>query len=191
MTITIDSQIELRQLRHSDATDIFNTIDTQRVYLGEWLPFVAFTKELTDTQKFVESVMEAPEERFEYVFTIRKAGEFAGLIGFKDTDRLNRKSELGYWLAEGFQKQGIVTRSVQRLCQFAFEELDLNRIQIKCATGNTASNDIPQRLGFRYEGIERDGELLTGHINTDQSIRQLLKVPFRETKFGSANLGVE
>lgn len=175
MTITIDSQIELRQLRHSDATDIFNTIDTQRVYLGEWLPFVAFTKELTDTQKFVESVMEAPEERFEYVFTIRKAGEFAGLIGFKDTDRLNRKSELGYWLAEGFQKQGIVTRSVQRLCQFAFEELDLNRIQIKCATGNTASNNIPQRLGFRFEGIERDGELLTGHIYTDLAVYSRLK----------------
>lgn len=175
MTIPVDSQIELRQLRHSDAADIFNTIDTQRAYLGQWLPFVAFTKELADTQKFVESVVEAPEERFEYVFTIRKAGEFAGLIGFKDTDRLNRKSELGYWLVEGFQKQGIVTRSVQRLCQFAFEELDLNRIQIKCATGNTASNNIPQRLGFRFEGIERDGELLTGHIYTDLAIYSRLK----------------
>lgn len=175
MTIPVDSQVKLRQLRHSDAADIFNTIDTQRAYLGEWLPFVAFTKELTDTQKFVESVVDAPEERFEYVFTIRKAGEFAGLIGFKDTDRLNRKSELGYWLAEGFQKQGIVTRSVQRLCQFAFEELNLNRIQIKCAIGNTASNNIPQRLGFRLEGIEREGELLTGQVFTDLAIYSRLK----------------
>ncbi len=175
MTIPIDSQIELRQLRHSDAADIFNTIDTQRAYLGEWLPFVAFTKELADTQKFVKSVVDAPEERFEYVFTIRKAGEFAGLIGFKDTDRLNRKSELGYWLAEGFQKRGIVTRSVQRLCQYAFEELDLNRIQIKCAVGNTASNNIPKRLGFRFEGIEREGELLSGQVFTDLAIYSRLK----------------
>lgn len=175
MTIPVDSQIELRQLRHSDAADIFNTIDTQRAYLGEWLPFVAFTKELADTQKFVESVVDAPEERFEYVFTIRKAGEFVGLIGFKDTDRLNRKSELGYWLAEGFQKQGIVTRSVQRLCQYAFEELDINRIQIKCAICNTTSNNIPKRLGFRFEGIEREGELLTGQVFTDLAIYSRLK----------------
>jgi ribosomal-protein-serine acetyltransferase len=175
MTIPVDSQVELRQLRHSDATDIYNTIDTQRAYLGQWLPFVAFTKEMADTQKFVESVVDAPEERFEYVFTIRKAGEFAGLIGFKDTDRLNRKSELGYWLAEGFQKQGIITRSVQRLCQFAFDELDMNRIQIKCATGNTHSNNIPKRLGFRLEGIEREGELLTGQVFTDLAIYSRLK----------------
>ena len=29
------------------------------------------------------------------------------MIGFKDTDKLNKKTEIGYWLSEKFQKQGI------------------------------------------------------------------------------------
>ena len=40
MTIKIDSDLELKQLQLSDSRDIFNTIDSQRAYLGKWLPFV-------------------------------------------------------------------------------------------------------------------------------------------------------
>ncbi|SFL28140.1 MULTISPECIES: hypothetical protein [Proteiniphilum] len=45
MVIKIDSEIELRQLELRDSIDIFETIDSQRDYLGKWLPFVAFTKD--------------------------------------------------------------------------------------------------------------------------------------------------
>lgn len=164
MKIRVDSEIELKQLEQSDSSDIFNTINNQREYLGKWLPFVAFTKELSDTEVFVNSVVNAPEHRFEYVFAIIKNNEFAGLIGFKDTDNQNKKTEIGYWLSEKHQKQGIVTKSVDKLCDFAFNSLGINRIQIKCAVGNDSSKNIPKKLGFKFEGIEREGELLTGGV---------------------------
>jgi ribosomal-protein-serine acetyltransferase len=173
--INIDTEIELKQLEQSDSRDIFKTIDSQREYLGKWLPFVAFTKEISDTEKFVDSVINAPEDRFEYVFTIRKENEFIGLIGFKDTDKLNKKTEIGYWLSERFQKQGIVTKSVEKLCDFAFNKQKINRVQIKCAVKNRPSINIPRKLGFKFEGIERDGELLTGNIFTDLEIYSKLK----------------
>lgn len=175
MIIKIDNEIELKQLEQSDSIDIFKTIDSQREYLGRWLPFVEFTKEITDTEKFVDSVINAPEDKFEYVFTIRKQNEFVGLIGFKDTDKLNKKTEIGYWLSEKYQKQGIITKSVDKLCDFAFNKLDINRIQIKCAVENKSSIKIPQRLGFKFEGIERQGELLTGNTFTDLGIYSKLK----------------
>lgn len=175
MTIEVDKEIKLTQLEQSDAKDIFETIDSQREYLGRWLPFVAFTREISDSEKFVDSVVNAPEGRAEYVFAIRKNIQFVGLIGFKDTDRLNRKTEIGYWLSGKYQKQGIVTKSVDRLCDFAFHQLGINRIQIKCAVGNQSSSNIPKRLGFRFEGIERQGELLTGGFFTDLEIYSKLK----------------
>lgn len=171
----IDTEIELKQLEQSDSRDIFKTIDSQREYLGKWLPFVAFTKEISDTEKFVDSVVNAPEDRFEYVFAIRKQNEFIGLIGFKDTDKLNQKTEIGYWLSEKFQKQGIVTKSVEKLCDFAFNKLEINRVQIKCAVENGPSIKIPRKLGLKFEGIERDGELLTGNVFTDLEIYSKLK----------------
>lgn len=175
MIIKIDTELELKQLEKSDSIDIFNTIDNQREYLGKWLPFVESTKELSDTEKFTESVINAPEDRFEYIFTIRKQNNFIGLTGFKDTDKLNKKTEIGYWLSERYQKQGIVTRAVDKLCDFAFDQKGINRIQIKCAVGNTPSMNVAKRLGFKREGIERDGELLTGNIFTDLTVLSKLK----------------
>jgi ribosomal-protein-serine acetyltransferase len=69
-----------------------------------------------------------------------------------------------------------MTAAVKALCDFAFQELNMNRIQIKCAVGNEPSKRIPRRLGFTFEGIERDGELLTGGIYTDIEVYSLLKL---------------
>ncbi len=175
MNLQVDKDIVLKQLELTDTPDIFNTIDTQREHLGPWLPFVETTKQLSDTHAFVESVVNSPKDRLEYTFTIRVNGRMAGLIGFKDTDRANKKTEIGYWLSRDFLGRGIMTRSVSTLCDFAFRELDINRIQIKCAIANTRSRNIPQRLGFKLEGIERAGELLTGGVFTDLAVYSRLK----------------
>lgn len=175
MIIKVDTDTDLKQLEQSDAADIFKTIDSQREYLGRWLPFVEYTTELSDSEDYVNSVINAPEERFEYVFSIRKKGKFVGLIGFKDTDHHNQKTEIGYWLSEAYQKQGIITKSVEKLCDFAFNNQGINRIQIKCAVDNKPSRNIPRRLGFNFEGIERQGELLTGGKFTDLEVYSKLK----------------
>ncbi len=175
MELIVDNKIKLRQLIQEDAADIFAAINSQREYLGKWLPFVEQTKSVFDTQSFVDSIIDLPKDKMEYTFTIRIDGSLAGLIGFKSTDRANRKTEIGYWLSESFQGRGIITKSVKRLCEFAFQELNMNRIQIKCAVGNSASIAVPERLGFMREGTERDGELLTGGLFTDLFIYSLLK----------------
>jgi ribosomal-protein-serine acetyltransferase len=175
MIIKVDTELELKQLEKSDSIDIFKTIDNQRDYLGKWLPFVASTKEVSDTEKFVDSLVNATKDRFEYVFVILKCSEFVGIIGFKDTDKLNKKTEIGYWLSEKYQKQGIVTKSVDKLCEFSFNKQGMNRIQIKCAVENISSKNIPKKLGFKFEGIERQGELLQGGFYTDLEIYSKLK----------------
>lgn len=175
MILQVDKNIVLKQLELADGLEIYNTIDSQREHLGPFLPFVELTKQLSDTQAFVEAVVNSPKDRLEYTFTIRVNGRMAGLIGLKDIDRANKKTEIGYWLSQDFLGRGIMTRPVSTLCDFAFGELDMNRIQIKCAVANTASRNIPQRLGFQLEGIERAGELLTGGVFTDLAVYSKLK----------------
>ena len=55
------------------------------------------------------------------------------------------------------------------------KDLKLNRIQIKCANGNNASKNIPKRLGFVYEGLERNGELLSDGKYVDLETYSKLK----------------
>jgi ribosomal-protein-serine acetyltransferase len=49
------------------------------------------------------------------------------------------------------------------LVDYAFNELGLNRLEIRCATENTKSRAIPQRLGFKQEGTIRQAEWLYDH----------------------------
>ncbi|RNC86384.1 MAG: N-acetyltransferase [Winogradskyella sp.] len=170
MTLNVDSNIELREIQLSDASIIFNTIDNQRTYLGEWLPFVATTTGINDIEAFINSVLNPTQDKCDYTFTISYNTNFAGIISLKDTDMQNKKTEIGYWLSQDFQGKGIVSKSVETLCDFAFNEMHLNRIQIKCAVENVKSKQIPERLGFQFEGIERDGELLTGNRYTDLAV---------------------
>lgn len=178
--IRIDEDLYLKELEYSDAEHIFRTIDSQREYMGEWLPFVDFTKSVDDSAAYVKSVVDMPEICREYVFTIICDGEFAGLAGFKETDRGNRKSEIGYWLSEPFQGRGIMTKAVKTLVRFAFSELGLNRVMIKCAPKNMKSRNIPKRLGFSFEGIERDSELVKEGIFRDAEVYSILKSEFRD-----------
>ncbi len=158
MRIDINETTYLRLLELSDAQEMFLLIDSQREYLGEWLPFIPFTTGPADSEAFIRSVVEAPAERRELVFAIITDGKFAGTIGFKDTDMGNLRSEIGYWLGEQHQGSGIITTAVKKMCDYAFNERGIKRMQIKCAVGNYKSSNIPKRLGFIFEGVERAGE---------------------------------
>lgn len=175
LQLSASEDIVLQEITLEDAEDIFHTIDSQRDYLGQWLPFVPLTQTVDFSMSFIQSVLNTPFENREHTFVVRYKGAFAGLVGFRDTDRGNRKTEIGYWLSEPFQKRGIATQSVQALLQFAFEDLGMNRIQIRCAVGNLPSKQVPQRLGFTFEGTERAGELFPdGHFE-DLEVYSLLK----------------
>jgi len=174
-TFKVDKDIFLKEVDFDDAKEIYNAIDEQRDYLGEWLPFVEKTKGIKDTEDFINSVINEAEEKRELIIVIFYKDNFAGIIGFKDTDKVNKKTEIGYWLSEKYQRLGIIIRSIKILLKYTFEEKEINRVQIKCAVKNEKSNKIPKRLGFKFEGIERDGELLSNNCFTDLEVYSLLK----------------
>lgn len=163
----------LREITTLDAADIFHAIDNERLYLGRWLPFVEKTLRMDDTVEVVESMIAA--EPYEYIFTIRDNECFVGLIGFKTTNRSTGSTEIGYWMREEYQGRGVVTRAVDTLCDFAFSELGLSQITIKCAVGNHRSSNIPKRLGFKFVETEKQAEILAGGQIVDIEVYKLNK----------------
>ncbi len=153
---------------------IFDTVIRDQQYLKTWLPFVEYTQNVEDTQLFIQGVMDDDNSHKKAIYSIWVNEEFAGLIGFNDIDWANKKTELGYWLAENMQGKGIITLCAEKLTRYAFQKLKLNRIQIKVAVGNEKSEAIPKRLGFRFEGIERNGELIENQFH-DLKIYSLLR----------------
>ena len=148
----------LRPLRAEDAPDIFASIDTQRRHLGRWLPFVADTHQIEQTRQVVAGML---ADTANPVFTLRNGDAFAGLIGSKSADNSKHSIEIGYWLREEQQGKGLMTAAVRALCDLAFKEMGMQRVEIRCGVGNLPSNHIPQRLGFLRSYVEMQGEQLS------------------------------
>jgi ribosomal-protein-serine acetyltransferase len=170
--LMVNEHIHLQQLRVAHAGIIFETIDRDRNYLRRWLPFVDQTRKPEDTKDFIKQLQQ--NLRNDYVYTIWYKGDFAGLAGYKDSDPVNQRTEIGYWLAENMQGKGIMIQTVKKLVDFAFRNLNRNRVQVKVAVGNHKSSAIPKKLGFIFEGIEREGEFHTDRFY-DLELYSMLK----------------
>jgi ribosomal-protein-serine acetyltransferase len=154
--VKINKDLYLKRISHTDVEDIFNLIDKNRIFLRKWLPFIDETISPENTHAFVDHLSKPFCNQM--VFTIVANDHIAGLIGFKDIDSINRRLEIGYWIGEKYQGKGLVTLSCRALINKAFNNMNIYRITIKCAVGNHPSSNIPKRLGFSFEGIERAGE---------------------------------
>lgn len=173
-TIVVDPEIELRMLTKVDSESFFDLIEKNRAYLREWIPWLDETQSLEDTQRFIEQGILQYYSNQSFQAGIWYHGELVGCIGFHPIDWRHHLSSLGYWVAEDFQGKGIVIRSVARMVQYAFEELKLNRLDLRCAPGNRKSLVIPEKLGFTREGVLREAEFLYDHF-VDHAVYSLLK----------------
>ena len=73
-------------------------------------------------------------------------------------DPRTRTGEIGYWIAEGAQGRGLVTKGCRAIMRHGFEDLGLRRLELKCAATNTRSAAVAGRLGFTLEGRLRRAE---------------------------------
>lgn len=85
----------------------------------------------------------------------KTTGQFIGSSGLHRIDWEARKFEIGYWVNTLFSGQGYVTEAVEGITSFAIDELQANRIEIRCDSRNLRSAQVAERLGFTKEGILR------------------------------------
>ncbi len=157
--IGVDSEIELIPLEQEHAPMLFALIDADREYLRKWLPFVDVIQSVESMSKYVNTLV---EQRIIHensaTYCVAYQNELVGAVTLKDIDWFNQRCEIGYWLVSKMQKRGVVTRSVEQLIEYAFDEMKMNRLVIKTGVENHPSERIAQKLGFVFEGVERDGE---------------------------------
>lgn len=82
----------------------------------------------------------------------RASGEVAAAITLWVHGRIG---ELGYWAAPAYRGRGYLPRAVGLLCGWAFDELQLPRMQLGTLPGNTSSERVAEKCGFAREGVLR------------------------------------
>ena len=84
------------------------------------------------------------------------------------------KAEIGFWLGQNFQNQGLMTECVQAAVKYSFETMGLHRIFASTATDNTASIKMLRKAGFVQEGLLRQ-DAWRDESWTDSAIMSILK----------------
>jgi len=160
---TRDKNFILGPLRESDAKELFWITDENRTRLRRWLPWLDGTKTWKDTLTFIRNIKKGMAKRTGVTLGIWKGKKLAGVAGYNKLDWINKKAELGYWIAGRYAGQGLVTQSCRLLIDNAFRKWKLNKVEIHCGVTNKRSRAIPERLGFKKEGTIRQREWLYDH----------------------------
>ena len=162
--LTIDHDLQLKLLERTQAPKLYKLVDSNRAHLRQWLPFVDDYKSVTAASQFIKRNREENSGEKVLVMGIWAGQILAGVVTFDYIDWSNRAALIGFWLGKSFQGRGIMTRSCGALIDLAFDELRLNRIEISCAVENRRCRLVPERLGFKQEGVSRQREWLYDHF---------------------------
>ena len=111
-------------------------------------------------------------------------GRFIGWCGLTRWNPDYRSASLGYCLGQTAWGHGYATEAARALLQWAFDTLDLNRVQAETDTRNVASAHVLEKLGFVREGTLREDCVVDGDVS-DSWVYGLLRRDWRPSSQGS------
>lgn len=177
-TIPVKDKLKIQPWLVSDSQELFELVDANREMLQEWLIWVPQTKTQADIEEFILKCQKGYEKKSGMQMGLWDGEKLVGTIGLNNIDLGSKKASIGYWLSGHYQGKGAMTSATKALIDYAFDTLELNRIELKIASKNTKSRAVAERLGFQEEGTLRQDELLNGEYH-DYVVYSLLREEYK------------
>jgi RimJ/RimL family protein N-acetyltransferase/nitrite reductase/ring-hydroxylating ferredoxin subunit len=152
-----DGVVALRPFRAEDAPAITAACrdpETQR-----WVPIIPAPYEEADARRFILLTLQAWHDGSGCEFAIVDAAtdRYLGSIGLHLGPNVRRHA-IGYQVSPEVRGHGYATRAVRLVTRWGFEQLGIERLALWFLAGNTASQAVAEKAGFRYEGLARNWE---------------------------------
>ncbi|MGL4997168.1 MAG: GNAT family N-acetyltransferase [Deefgea sp.] len=163
------ANLTIRPFVASDAANFVAAARESMSTVGRWLPWCHEQFSEEDALGWFAHCEQARATGSAYSFGIFSTEnlELIGGIGLNEIIRYNRSSaNLGYWIRESRQRQGISTQAIQMISQFGFQELGLLRIEIVVIDHNLASNAAAKKAGAQFECWARNRLTLNNVAHT-------------------------
>jgi [ribosomal protein S5]-alanine N-acetyltransferase len=132
--------------------------------------------ERTQADRFIARCNEMEQEGTGVRLAIERttSGVFIGWCACMNWDPNYRSAMIGYCLGDTAWGHGFATEAAGAMLQWAFDTLDLNRVQSGADTRNRASERVLEKLGFVREGTLREACIVNGEVS-DDSVYGLLR----------------
>jgi [ribosomal protein S5]-alanine N-acetyltransferase len=142
--ILITERLTLRQLQINDEQEIFTLRSDSEInkYLDRQI-----SNTIDDARNFINKITE--NDSLYWAITLSDKNILVGticLFGFSDE---NDKCEIGYELLTNFQRQGIMKEASEKVIDYAFNTLKVQKIEAFLHRDNQRSIKLLEKLSFR------------------------------------------
>lgn len=164
---------KIRKWELSDAKDLAMALSNRKIQdnLRDGLPY-PYTEQ--DGADYIIAMLCADEHET-FAFAITVDDKVAGSIGvFRQANIHRQTAEMGYYLAEEYWGNGIMTEAVKQICEYVFNKSNIIRIYAEPFAHNIASCRVLEKAGFQYEGTLRRNAVKNGKI-IDMKMYSLIK----------------
>ena len=176
--IIVDDEIFL-ELNNINTAPIFFALQLKNYEeFSKWFPWTETTKNVEDQEKYLTECITEYEENKALSLGINYKGEWVGRIGLHTFSKYGKYADVWYWLNGSHEGMGIVSRSLQALIKFSFENFLLNKIKLDCASTNEKSKKVAERNEFKLEGVLREENVHPKLGARDKIVYGLLKNEF-------------
>ena len=137
-----------------DGAELHAAITESREELRPWMPWAHLDETVDDVEANVR------HSRAEYLsrrdlrlhLYALDGGTLVGSSGLHRIDWTVPRFEIGYWIRTSMTGRGFATEATRRIADFAFADLEAERVEIWCDAANERSAAVAQRAGFSFEG---------------------------------------
>jgi RimJ/RimL family protein N-acetyltransferase len=168
-----DGELLLRPSREADAPAIralYSEPDIRR-----WMGWDDQPPDDAGARANIERAAAAWQEGTWAVFGIADAATDEVIGGVNLRFAGHAIAEISYFLRASARGRGLATRAVRLVVRWAFDELEIERIELRVHPDNAPSGRVAERAGFRREGIERASRAWPDGTRFDSIVYSLLR----------------
>jgi RimJ/RimL family protein N-acetyltransferase len=154
-------RLTLRPLAESDVADVFAVFSDPEV-MRYWDGTLMTS--LQDAMRYIDHIHHGfrRHELFQWGVADSTTNAIVGTCTLTHFSPLHQRSEIGFAILKNRWGQGLGSEAVRAVVAFAFETLNLHRIEADVDPRNDRSLRLLERLGFRREGVQRERYLMNG-----------------------------
>lgn len=171
----------LRRFRRDDAEDIFRYCsDPEVARMTSWSPH----ESLADTHRFLDWARMMEDEKLgaPWAMVPRESDCIIGAIQLSVVWP-HLRGEVGYWLGRPLWGQGLATEATHAVLAYAFDDLELHRVEARCEPENVGSERVMQKVGMRLDGVLREHVYSKGRFR-DMKLYAILRDEWRADAAG-------
>lgn len=167
---------KLRELERKDITIINSWRNNINVVSSLGAPFRFINQEVD--LKWFDNYMQSRLNIVRCAVVTEESDDILGLVTLADINYINRSATLHLIVGESAQNKGVGTFAVQEICQHAFFNYGLHRIELNVLASNQRAIHVYEKCGFIREGLKKEAIFKNG-LYVDMAIYALINTTIK------------